>query len=202
MKIKLCEVFEGIQGEGRYVGKPMLFVRFSGCTRACPWCDTQYHIEGKEVEINFVEDKIKEYRGGFVCFTGGEPLFQKEVCREIIRDFKCLKEFHLETNGDLLESKDFDFFDYIVVSPKDVEVAKRACKFRYDNFNLDIKVVTDLKTVGLDLLKYATMVMPLTTTNEEKNRKIAQDVWRYCVKNNQNFCSRIHYYIWGKKRKV
>ena len=36
----LHTIFSSLQGEGRNVGRPATFVRFSGCNLACKWCDT------------------------------------------------------------------------------------------------------------------------------------------------------------------
>ena len=40
MKIK--EIFYSLQGEGGMTGRPAVFVRFSGCNLACPFCDTDF----------------------------------------------------------------------------------------------------------------------------------------------------------------
>ena len=200
--IKISEIFPSIAGEGRFVGKPVLFIRFSGCTRKCDFCDSKYHEEGEEVTIIYLKNEIQKYKGDTVCFTGGEPLKYIAVIKELYYEFRFEKGFQLETNADLLEDWMFDYFDYICASPKDKKVAKKVAMLGCDNFELDIKVVTDLKIVGLDMLKYATMIMPLTTDDEVESKQIAQDVWKYCVDKNIAFCPRVHYYVWGKKRGV
>ena len=52
------------------------------------------------------------------------------------------------------------------------------------------------------MLKNATMLMPLTTYNEAKDKKIMQRVWEYCVQNNKIFSPRLQYIVYGKKMAV
>ncbi|MBI2447469.1 MAG: 7-carboxy-7-deazaguanine synthase QueE, partial [Candidatus Omnitrophica bacterium] len=40
MKTKISEIFSSIQGEGLYLGKRQIFVRFYGCNMRCAYCDT------------------------------------------------------------------------------------------------------------------------------------------------------------------
>jgi 7-carboxy-7-deazaguanine synthase len=42
LMLKINEIFETIQGEGRYTGIPSVFIRLQGCPVGCPWCDTQH----------------------------------------------------------------------------------------------------------------------------------------------------------------
>lgn len=58
--IPICEIFSSIQGEGSFAGIPMLFIRVSGCTRACPWCDSKYHIKGVKMSIEQIKKRIKK----------------------------------------------------------------------------------------------------------------------------------------------
>ncbi len=100
--MKVNEIFYSIQGEGTYIGVPMVFVRFTGCNLRCTWCDTKYAWEeGREMEIDEIIDEIKKYQTRWVCVTGGEPLLQKDIYKFINRlldmDYKVL----VETNGSI-----------------------------------------------------------------------------------------------------
>ena len=128
MEIKINEVFNSLQGEGAYIGVPMIFVRTSGCTRICPFCDTKYHIEGQMIDVNDLalqlRDMLLETKVQIICWTGGEPLIWREQIKQVIEKLRNIYtlpvKFHLETNGDLLENySDMQIFDYIACSPKD-----------------------------------------------------------------------------------
>lgn len=202
--MRVSEIFKSIQGEGKYVGTPMLFIRLSGCTRHCSWCDTKYHTEGKEISINKIAKIIDNSKLNYVCWTGGEPLLWLKEIKEIKK--LTLKEFHLETNGDLIEDfSDLTFFDCISCSPKEEKIAKKISQKNKESdwlLEFDIKIVTDLETEGVDMLKYATMLMPFSTFDEEKDKEIRSKVWDYCMKHNIRYCPRLHYEVKGNKRGV
>ena len=94
------------------------------------------------------------------------------------------------------------WFDYIAFSPKELKTYKKVVNFSKGYSGVEIKVVTDLKKEGMDMLKNATMLMPLTTYNEAKDKKIMQRVWEYCVQNNKIFSPRLQYIVYGKKMAV
>lgn len=214
--LKVVEMFKGLQGEAEYAGNIMLFIRLSGCTRQCAWCDTKFHKNVKEVLTpKQVAAAILKSKVDTVCFTGGEPLMHWEEIKEVIeivREDRLLKEkqdiaFHIETNGDLIKTEEFfneiwETFSYIAISPKELSVAKKVYKFANNATGVDIKIVTDLDTVGLDMLKYATILMPFTSYNKTKDAETNQKVWEYCVRNNKRISIRLHYMVWGKKQGV
>lgn len=100
---KISEVFEGIQGEGIYLGERQVFVRFFGCNLNCNFCDTRpEHF--KEYKTDTLFSQIKSYVKKFhsISFTGGEPLLQKDFLKEILKLTKNEGFInYLETNGTL-----------------------------------------------------------------------------------------------------
>lgn len=204
--MKINECFESIQGEGRHIGIPMLFIRCSGCTRTCDFCDTKYHTEGKEIKNREVLEAIENTKQKIICFTGGEPLLQMKdiIDIQLALSEENIKQFHIETNGDLIDKDDIVWFEYWAVSPKTKESAERAIKIlsAYEKDRYDIKIVTDLETIGLDMLEYATCLMPLTTYNKKKDLEIMKKVWHYCVENNLRYSPRLQNLIYGKKKGI
>ncbi|MHC1709242.1 MAG: 7-carboxy-7-deazaguanine synthase QueE [Methanomassiliicoccales archaeon] len=96
------EIFISIQGEGRTMGLPTVFVRLSGCNLDCHWCDTRYAEEGGSVmSVDEVLAGVKGYRTRHVCVTGGEPLWHEETPELIARLLSEGKHVSLETNGSL-----------------------------------------------------------------------------------------------------
>ena len=77
--IKINEIFYSIQGESSMSGMPCIFIRLTYCNLRCSYCDTEYSFhEGKDMSIDDILKKIKQYNCKLVEVTGGEPLLQKE----------------------------------------------------------------------------------------------------------------------------
>ena len=112
----LVEIFESLQGEGRNMGRPCVFVRFAGCNLSCPWCDTDV-AKRFSLSLGDLVAEIGQYRPTSVVLTGGEPTLVKEM-PELVA---ALRErgywIAVETNG----TDDADwlgFVDYVACSPK------------------------------------------------------------------------------------
>lgn len=120
MKYRVNEIFMSLQGEGFWTGTPMVFLRFSGCNLACPFCDTN-HSSGTDMSAAEIVSAVLAAAGDCrrVCVTGGEPALQLDdelVAALHAPGFK----LHLETNGTLpLPSG----IDWVTLSPKEDFVA-------------------------------------------------------------------------------
>ncbi len=105
MTIQISEIFLSLQGEGKYIGLPHVFVRLAGCHTQCRWCDTDYSC--KEVlSTEEIAARIEElyHQGCWVSLTGGEPLLQAEALVPLLQDLKGRgRPVYLETSGVLVE---------------------------------------------------------------------------------------------------
>jgi 7-carboxy-7-deazaguanine synthase len=113
------EIYPAIQGEGKSAGKPVIFIRLSGCNLACVWCDTPFtwnwigtkfvhpdkfdpRKESHKMDAHEVLAKLQEFSPKIhsVVISGGEPMLQQTALVELCT---LLKFFHywieIETNG-------------------------------------------------------------------------------------------------------
>ena len=80
--MRLAELFHSIQGEGKLVGVPSVFVRASGCNLRCQWCDTPYASwdpEGEDVPVDEIVGRVLAYNCRHAVVTGGEPMIMPDV---------------------------------------------------------------------------------------------------------------------------
>jgi 7-carboxy-7-deazaguanine synthase len=71
------EIFYSLQGEGKLIGVPSLFVRIAGCPLRCTWCDTKYAWPtdaGTDYSIEELKQKILAKEIRHIVITGGEPM--------------------------------------------------------------------------------------------------------------------------------
>ncbi|MEP6637277.1 MAG: radical SAM protein [Acidobacteriota bacterium] len=78
--LRVTEIFQSIQGESTYAGRPCAFVRLTGCPMRCVWCDSEYTFTGGEqISIEDVMSQVRSFGTALVEVTGGEPLAQPEA---------------------------------------------------------------------------------------------------------------------------
>ena len=111
---RINEIFESLQGEGFHTGTAAVFVRFSGCNLACPFCDTD-HRPTAEMTDDEIADAAAKFSPEWVVLTGGEPGLQaSERLVELLHAKG--KRVAIETNGTCQLPAGID---WITVSPKD-----------------------------------------------------------------------------------
>jgi len=78
--MRITEIFFSIQGESTHAGEPCVFVRLTGCSLRCVYCDTKYsYAGGREMSMEDVLATVHGYPSKLVEITGGEPLEQEDV---------------------------------------------------------------------------------------------------------------------------
>jgi len=88
--MRVSEIFYSIQGEGRLLGVPSVFIRTTGCNLRCVWCDTPYtswQAEGKSRRLDKILSEVARYPTRYVVITGGEPLIALETA-ELVEQLK------------------------------------------------------------------------------------------------------------------
>jgi 7-carboxy-7-deazaguanine synthase len=99
--MKITEIFQSLQGEGKNQGKPCLFIRLAGCNLHCRWCDTAYaQTGGIEMIIDAILEHISRLNPSYVCITGGEPLLQPYELEQLVATLHQRgTAIDIETNG-------------------------------------------------------------------------------------------------------
>src|SRR3990167_3793696 len=81
--IAIAEIFETIQGEGKFIGTPALFIRTGECNLACSWCDTPYTWKKGQTTYTTksyeeVFTQVNESPMRHIVITGVEPMLHQE----------------------------------------------------------------------------------------------------------------------------
>eukprot|EP00918_Siedleckia_nematoides_P069419 GHVU01151445.1.p1 GENE.GHVU01151445.1~~GHVU01151445.1.p1 ORF type:complete len:222 (+),score=25.63 GHVU01151445.1:282-947(+) len=121
MKLNVSEIFHAIQGEGKYTGANVVFLRLSGCDLHCTWCDTKYHWAGIEMELEDVAKEIYNFKSNRIVVTGGEPMLQQEILIELFKIININHDYHttIETNGTIIPNKEMKILvNHWACSPK------------------------------------------------------------------------------------
>ena len=226
--MRISEIFYSIQGEGRLLGVPSVFIRTSGCNLRCVWCDTPYtswQPEGKHWSLTKILREIGKYPARHVVITGGEPLLVAEM-GELTRQLEHRgAHITIETAATIYQPLHADL---ISMSPKLANSTpwKRARgKFAamherrrlnlpviqnyLDDYDYQLKFVVegreDFAEIGeiLNQLRNVdparVMIMAQGTTNRELNRK-AQWIVELCKQHGFSYTPRLHIQLFGNQR--
>jgi 7-carboxy-7-deazaguanine synthase len=98
--VRVTEIFLSLQGESTRAGFPCAFVRLTGCSLRCVWCDSAYAFSGGEVlDVEEAARRVLDLPADLVEITGGEPLEQEGVYPLIDRLLEAGRTVLLETGG-------------------------------------------------------------------------------------------------------
>ena len=98
--IRVTEIFRSIQGESARAGFPCAFIRLTGCSLRCVWCDSAYAFYGgHEMPVSEAVEEVLALGTELVEVTGGEPLEQEGVYPLMDRLLEAGKTVILETGG-------------------------------------------------------------------------------------------------------
>ena len=209
--LKINEIFYSIQGEGTSSGLPCVFIRLTYCNLRCTYCDTEYAFyDGKDMSIDDILTKIKQYDCKLVEVTGGEPLIQKE-CFDLMTKL-CDQDYEvmLETSGSL-PIKNVDQRVKIILDFK-CPSSKMVKKNDYTNVNF-IKPIDEVKFVignredyewSIELIKKYNLtgkceVLFSTVFGELENIKLVE--WILQDKLRVRFQTQLHKQIWEPDKK-
>ncbi len=134
MKLAVNEIFgPTFQGEGKTIGKPVMFLRLSGCNLACVWCDTPYtwdwtgkngvkydpKTETRMMEIPEIALELSGCETSHnLVISGGEPFLQQKNLIHLINWLKDAGWYiEIETAGTIAPTPD-NYADQFTVSLK------------------------------------------------------------------------------------
>lgn len=174
---RVNEIFYSLQGEGRWAGRPAVFVRFSGCNLKCPFCDTDFR-DFTEMTADGILQEVQRLTTAcrFIVFTGGEPTLQL--------DKKLTTLFHthgyylsMETNGTHPIPVGID---WVTCSPKAAFVAQGTPVIKRAQ---EVKVVFDGKhevsDCGIEADYY--YVQPCDVGDEARNTDILRQTIAFAL---------------------
>jgi len=225
--LRISEQFYSIQGEGRTMGIPAVFVRLQACNILCKgeWiCDTiEVWKKGEKTSIDewllSMQKYVKHLKAGaHLIFTGGEPLIQQKAIEWAIRCFNRVYGFkpfiEVETNGTIAPIESLQklvglFNCSFKLANSGVEERRRINK---ESLNIISNNRHIFKIVITKKEDYDEAMEILNSINADKKNiylmpggdnietinKNSKMVAEICIKESVNFSTRLQIVLWNK----
>jgi 7-carboxy-7-deazaguanine synthase len=98
--MKVYEIFDSIEGEGKRSGELTTFIRLAGCNLNCSYCDTKYAQSEDSFNNEYcVNDILSQINYMNVTITGGEPLIHLGIDSLLQALLNRGFNVNIETNG-------------------------------------------------------------------------------------------------------
>jgi 7-carboxy-7-deazaguanine synthase len=226
--VHVSEIFHSIQGEGRLIGTPSVFIRTSGCNLRCAWCDTPYtswRPEGTLWSIEKILARVDQHATPHVVITGGEPLLAEDIEELTAALKRKAKHVTIETAGTIFKPLAGDL---ISLSPKlanSTPWRKAGGKFApmherrrlnipvvqafLDRYEYQLKFVVeseaDFAEIAevLDRLKNVelarVLIMAQGTSRKQLDEKAAW-IAPLCLRHGYGYTPRLHIELFGNRR--
>ncbi len=226
LKVSGDGVFFSIQGEGKSLGLPSVFLRLHFCNLRCTWCDTKYTWDKKSPEfwqesqdwsIEKAVAEITRFPARRLIVTGGEPLIQQRKVASLLQQMPDWS-VEIETAGTITPLLQLQERVQFNVSPKlsnsgNLSVAR----FKPDvlrvfnglpqtSFKFVVQTADDLSEIDqivgeckLDQSKI--IIMPEGSTQEDIKRHglmVVEEV----KSRNWRLMPRLHIALWGDERRI
>ncbi|MES1228425.1 MAG: 7-carboxy-7-deazaguanine synthase QueE [Armatimonadota bacterium] len=146
-KLRIAELFSSIQGEGKWLGTPSVFVRVSGCNLRCGWCDTPYaswEPEGPVLSLDEIVTRVCDSGHQHVVITGGEPMLFDTVVPLAEELHRLGKTITIETAGTVFREVPCDLMS---ISPKlsgSAPPEESGWRERHEKLRLNLEVLSAL----------------------------------------------------------
>jgi 7-carboxy-7-deazaguanine synthase len=116
-------IYRATEGEGVFLGRPQIFIRYQGCAVGCLNCDSKdtwdFNLDMEKSVTAILEEVYLEGKNGMiknVSITGGDPLHPLHV-PHVLELVKALKDRHyfvnIEAAGTRIVDEIFELVDYI-----------------------------------------------------------------------------------------
>jgi 7-carboxy-7-deazaguanine synthase len=226
--VRISEIFYSLQGEGRLVGTPSLFIRTSGCNLRCAWCDTPYtswRPEGSSWSLTKILHRVDEHPAKHVVITGGEPMLAAEIEELTAALRRRRKHITIETAGTVLKAVHCDLLSLSPKLANSTPWKKQRGKFAVmhderrlnfpvlqsylDRYDYQLKFVVDsredfdeIRAVVARLRNVdpaQVLIMAQGTTRRELDEKRGWIV-RGCLEYGYGFTPRLHIELFGNRR--
>jgi 7-carboxy-7-deazaguanine synthase len=228
--MRIAEIFYSIQGEGRLMGLPSVFIRASGCNLRCAWCDTPYTSwdpQGTEMSVQEIFHALEKYPLRHVVITGGEPFLAPGIDELAARLKAGGSHVTIETAATIFKTVPCDL---ISLSPKlsnstpwrkekgrfaamhdkhrlNFDAIQRFIDAQDYQFKFVVERDSDFIEVGqvLDRLHNVdtarVLIMPQARTRKELRDK-GRWIIELCKKHGYGYSPRLHIDLYGNRRGV
>lgn len=120
VKMLIHSIYLATEGEGVFIGRPQIFIRFQGCNVACRNCDSKetWAFKGSQHALGDVLGTVRSISSSVknISITGGDPLDPIHQ-EDVLSLCKALKSegyyINLEAAGNIIAPEIFQLIDFI-----------------------------------------------------------------------------------------